>query len=137
MEETSIGPATMLQFRQDIERQLCRHILGALDVALTEERAAALASNRHERTDQRRGYRHGSRERTITHGMGREPSTYRVGGSSTARAPRRNSGASCYLATRIERARSTTRSRSAIVMRVLVVDCHHQAWRTTARRNWL
>jgi putative transposase len=66
MEETSTGPATILQFRQDIEGQLRRHIREALDVALAEELAAALASNRHERTDQRRGYRHGSRERTIT-----------------------------------------------------------------------
>ena len=66
MEETSTGPATILQFRQDIEGELRRHIREALDVALAEELAAALASNRHERTDQRRGYRNGSRERTIT-----------------------------------------------------------------------
>jgi putative transposase len=66
MEETSTGPATILQFRQDIEGQLRRQIREALDVALAEELAAALASNRHERTDQRRGYRNGSRERTIT-----------------------------------------------------------------------
>ena len=66
MEETSTGPATILQFRQDIEEQLRRHIREALDVALAEELAAALASNRHERTDQRRGYRNGSRARTIT-----------------------------------------------------------------------
>jgi putative transposase len=66
MEETSTGLATILQFRQDIEGQLRRHIREALDVALAEELAAALASNRHERTDQRRGYRNGSRERTIT-----------------------------------------------------------------------
>jgi putative transposase len=66
MEETSTGPATILQFRRDIEGQLRRHIREALDVALAEELAAALASKRHERTDQRRGYRNGSRERTIT-----------------------------------------------------------------------
>jgi putative transposase len=66
MEETSTGPATILQFRQDIEGQLRRHIREALDVALAEELAAALASDRHERTAQRRGYRNGRRERTIT-----------------------------------------------------------------------
>lgn len=66
MEETSTGPATILQFRQDIEGQFRRHIRAALDVALAEELAAALASSRHERTEQRRGYRNGSRERTIT-----------------------------------------------------------------------
>jgi len=52
---------------------LRRHIREALDVALAEELAAALASNRHERTDQRRGYRNGSRERTITTPDGPRP----------------------------------------------------------------
>jgi len=66
MEETSTGPATILQFRQDIEGQFRRHIREALEVALAEELAAVLGSDRHERTDQRRGYRNGSRERTIT-----------------------------------------------------------------------
>jgi transposase-like protein len=66
MKETSTGLATILQFRQDIEGQFRRHIREALDVALAEELAAVLGSDRHERTDQRRGYRNGSRERTIT-----------------------------------------------------------------------
>ena len=66
MEETSTGPATILQFRQDIEEQFRRHVREALDVALAEELAAVLGADRHERTDQRRGYRNGSRERTIT-----------------------------------------------------------------------
>ncbi len=66
MAETSTSPATILQFRQDIEWQFRRHIREALDVALAEELAAALGSDRHERTDRRRGYRNGSRERTIT-----------------------------------------------------------------------
>ena len=66
MEETSTGPATILQFRQNIEGQFRRHIREALDVALAEELAAVLGSDRHERTDQRRGYRNGSRARTIT-----------------------------------------------------------------------
>ena len=66
MQETSTTPATILQFRQDIEAQLRRHIREALDVALAEELAAALGSDRHERTDGRRGYRNGTVERTLT-----------------------------------------------------------------------
>ena len=66
MEETSTSPATILQFRQEIEAQFRRHIRAALDVALAEELAAALGSDRHERTDRRRGYRNGTIQRTIT-----------------------------------------------------------------------
>jgi transposase-like protein len=66
MQETSTGPATILQFRQDIEAQLRKEIREALEVALREELAATLASDRHERTDRRRGYRNGLVERTIT-----------------------------------------------------------------------
>jgi transposase-like protein len=66
MQETSTSPRTILQFRQDIETQFRRQIREALDVALKEELAAALASERHERTDRRRGYRHGTIDRTIT-----------------------------------------------------------------------
>jgi transposase-like protein len=66
MQETSTGPATILQFRQDIEAQLRKEIREALEVALREELAATLASERHERTDRRRGYRNGVVERTIT-----------------------------------------------------------------------
>src|SRR5712691_7652144 len=66
MQETSTSPATILQFRQDIEAQFRRHIREALDVALAEELAAALGSDRHERTDRRRGYRNGTVERTLT-----------------------------------------------------------------------
>jgi transposase-like protein len=66
MQETSTSPATILQFRQDIEAQFRRKIREALETALTEELAAALGSQPHERTEQRRGYRNGSTERTIT-----------------------------------------------------------------------
>ena len=66
MQETSTGPATILQFRQDIEAQLRKEIREALEVALREELAATLASARHERTDRRRGYRNGVLKRTIT-----------------------------------------------------------------------
>lgn len=66
MQETSTSPSAILQFRQDVEAQFRRHIREALEVSLTEEIAAALGSGRHERTDARRGYRHGTIERTIT-----------------------------------------------------------------------
>src|SRR6266852_8460013 len=66
MQETSTSPATILQFRQDIEAQFRRNIREALDTALAEELAAALGSAPHQRTDRRRGYRNGSVERTIT-----------------------------------------------------------------------
>ena len=66
MQETSTSPATIRQFRQEIEAQFRRQIREALDVALKEELAAVLASERHERTDRRRGYRNGTVDRTIT-----------------------------------------------------------------------
>jgi transposase-like protein len=66
MQETSTSPGTILQFRQDIEAPFRRQIREAWDVALREELASALASERHERTDRRCGYRNGSVERTIT-----------------------------------------------------------------------
>ena len=68
MQETSTSPGTILQFRQDIEAQFRRHIREALDVALAEEIAGALGSDRHERTEQRCGYRNGTVERTIVGG---------------------------------------------------------------------
>jgi transposase-like protein len=66
MQETSTGPATILQFRQDIEAQFRKQIREALEVVLREELAVTLASDRHERTDRRRGYRNGVTDRTIT-----------------------------------------------------------------------
>ena len=66
MQETSTSPATILQFRQDIEAQFRRHIREAIEVSLAEELAAVLGSDRHERTDDRRGDRNGALERTVT-----------------------------------------------------------------------
>lgn len=66
MEETSTRPGTILQFRRDIEEQFRRHIRTALEGALAEELAAALGSERHERTDGRCGYRNGTIERMVT-----------------------------------------------------------------------
>lgn len=61
---------TLLQFRQDIEAQFRRHIREALEVSFAEEITAALGSDRHQRTDHRRGYRHGALERTVTTALG-------------------------------------------------------------------
>jgi transposase-like protein len=66
MQETSTSQAAILQFRLDLEVEFRRKIREALDVALREELAAALGSDRHERTERRRGYRNGSSERAIT-----------------------------------------------------------------------
>ena len=66
MQETSTSQAAILQFRHDIEVEFRRKIREALDVALREELAVALASERHERTEWRRGVRNGSSERVIT-----------------------------------------------------------------------
>ena len=60
----------LLQFRQDIETEFRRHIREALEVSFAEEITAALGSDRHQRTDHRRGYRHGALERTVTTALG-------------------------------------------------------------------
>ena len=76
MQETSTSPTSILQFRQDIEAQFRRHIREALDVALAEELAAALGSDRHQRTDRRCGYRHGTVDRNH-HDAGRDTHRHR------------------------------------------------------------
>ena len=70
MQENSTKSSTILVFRQEVERQLRVQIRQAVEVALDEELAAALGSGRHERTDARRGYRHGTVERRLTTGDG-------------------------------------------------------------------
>ena len=66
MQETSTGPTMILQFRQDIEAQFRRHIREAIEVSVAEELAAVLRSDRHERSDDRRGYRNGTTDRIVT-----------------------------------------------------------------------
>ena len=70
MRESSMKGSAILQFRQEVERQLRDQIREAVEVALDEELAATLRSGRHERTDARRGYRHGTVERRLTTGAG-------------------------------------------------------------------
>lgn len=87
MQETSTSATAILQFRQDIEAQFRRHVREALDVALAEELAAALGSDRHQRTDRRCGYRNGTVERTITTADGTRTVTVprgRVAGQDSA-----------------------------------------------------
>lgn len=57
---------SILQFRQDLETQLCRQVQEAIETVLDAELTVALGSARHERTDLREGYHHGALERTIT-----------------------------------------------------------------------
>ena len=66
MQESSTTVATILQFRQELERQLRDQIRQAVEVILDEELAAVLGSGHHERTEARRGYRHGTIERRLT-----------------------------------------------------------------------
>ena len=70
MRESSTKFSAILQFRQEVERQLRNQIREAVEVALDEELAATLGSGRHERTDARQGYRHGTVERRLTTGGG-------------------------------------------------------------------
>jgi transposase-like protein len=70
MDESTTRPVSILEFRQDIEAQLRRHIRDAVDVSLREELAAALHASRHERSQGRCGYRNGTTDRTITTPMG-------------------------------------------------------------------
>lgn len=66
MQDSTISSGSILQFRRDLEAEFRSHIREALEVSLREELAVALSSARHERTDDRRGYRHGTITRTLT-----------------------------------------------------------------------
>lgn len=66
MQDSSTDPATVLQFRQDIQARLRDRVRQAIEEVLDAELVAVLGSDRHERTAGRRGYRHGTIERTVT-----------------------------------------------------------------------
>ena len=87
MQESSTKRSTILQFRQEVERQLREQMRQAVEVALDEELAGALGSGRHERTDARRGYRHGTVERRLTTGDGLRVITVPRGRVVTAEGP--------------------------------------------------
>ncbi len=54
------------RFRQDIQEKIRVRIREAIEVVLQEELAEALGTGPYERSDQRRGYRNGFEERTVT-----------------------------------------------------------------------
>jgi transposase-like protein len=56
----------VLSFRQDIEQMLRGRIRNAIEALLDEELDAVLGCARHERSDERRGYRNGAHTRRIT-----------------------------------------------------------------------
>ena len=111
---SSTGPATILQFRQDLEAQLRKEICEALEVALREELASTLASEHHERTDQPRGYRNGLVGRTITITDGTRTVKVPRGGMVGRDGRRTNSTAAAAALRTGGPARSTKRSSAAI-----------------------
>ena len=66
MQDSSTDPTTVLQFRQDLQAKLRDGVRRAIETVLEEELFAALGADAHVRTAGRRGYRHGTTERTIT-----------------------------------------------------------------------
>ncbi len=66
MQDSSTGPGSVLQFRQDLQTKLRDGVRRAIETVLEEELLAALGADAHERTAGRRGYPHGTIERTVT-----------------------------------------------------------------------
>ena len=97
MSDTSTALAPVLQFRQDIHDRLHARIREAIEAVLEEELLAALGADRHEQAPGRRGYRHGTRTRTVT----------TVDGTRALRVPRG----------RVQTATGTTEFQSAVLPR--------------------
>lgn len=70
MQDSSTAPTAVLQFRQDVQARLRDRVRRAIEDVLEEELRAALGAADHVRTPTRRGYRHGTTERTLTTGEG-------------------------------------------------------------------
>jgi transposase-like protein len=66
MQDSSTAPTAVLQFRQDLQAKLRDGVRRAIETVLEEELLAALGADDHVRTPLRRGYRHGTTERTLT-----------------------------------------------------------------------
>ncbi len=66
MQETTTEVGEVVQFRLDIRRLLRTRVREAVEIVLEEELSAALGAPRYERSDDRRGYRNGVEERSIT-----------------------------------------------------------------------
>ena len=66
MQDSNIALSPVLQFRQDLQVTLRAGVRRAIEAVLEEELLAALGADAHERTPGRRGYRHGTVDRTVT-----------------------------------------------------------------------
>ena len=66
MSDSSTALSPVLQFRQDLQTKLRDGVRRAIETVLEEELLAALGAAAHERISGRRGYRHGTIERTVT-----------------------------------------------------------------------
>lgn len=75
MPDSSTALSPVLQFRQDLQTKLRDGVRRAIEIVLDEELLAALGADAHERTSGRRGYRHGTIERTVTTRDGTRPIT--------------------------------------------------------------
>lgn len=75
MQDSSTAPSVVLQFRQDLQAKLREGVRRAIEAVLEEELLAALGADDHVRTPMRRGYRHGTTERTLTTREGTRPIT--------------------------------------------------------------
>ena len=70
MADSSTALSPVLQFRQDLQTKLRDGVRRAIETVLEEELLAALGAAAHERISGRRGYRHGTIERTVTTRVG-------------------------------------------------------------------
>jgi putative transposase len=66
VKEVTTTEEQVVRFRQDIQEKIRVRIREAIEVVVQEELAEALGTGPYERSDQRRGYRNGSEERTVT-----------------------------------------------------------------------
>lgn len=70
MKQGTTTEAEIGRFRQDIQSKLRQRVREALEAVLDEELAEALSCEAYERSEGRRGYRHGSGERPLTTEVG-------------------------------------------------------------------
>ncbi len=111
MSEGTTSEAEVIRLRRNIETQMRRRILEAIEVVLEEELTAALGTGRYERDDARRGYRNGHQTRRITTAVGgRRRWTSRAGASSIRTDRAASSTARRCRATHAGSARWTRRS---------------------------
>ncbi|MEE8543255.1 MAG: transposase, partial [Gammaproteobacteria bacterium] len=66
MQDSTTTLSPVRQFRQDLQATLRAGVRRAIEAVLEEELLAALGADAHERTTGRRGYRHGTVDRTVT-----------------------------------------------------------------------